>query len=252
MFYAVSKVLGWIINPLHLALTLLAVALALRVWKKRPRLRKWLVIVACAWMWIFSLRLVSEPLVWGLERRFPPSPKLDRDPGAIILLCGITRVPERGEYELTDAGDRLVEAVRLAHRYPSAKLVISGAFLDGYGADYSEAKTLERLVLEMGVTEDRVIVDDRSKNTHENAIETKRLLAGIDGPYVLVTSAMHMPRAVGCFRKIGVDVTPWPVDYRMKGLGLRGLFPGVEDMAQSNDALHEYFGYFGYWASGYV
>jgi uncharacterized SAM-binding protein YcdF (DUF218 family) len=203
-------------------------------------------------MWIFSLRLVSEPLTWGLEHVYPPAPKLERDPAAIVLLCGITRVPERGEYELTDAGDRLVEAVRLAHRYPNAKLVISGAFLDEYGAAYSEARTLEKLVVDLGVSSDRVVVDELSKNTHENAVQTKKLLAGVEGPVVLVTSAMHMPRAYGCFEKAGLDVIPWPVDFRMKGLGLRGLFPGIDDMSQSNDALHEYVGYVAYWLSGYV
>ena len=252
MFYAASKVLAWIINPLHIGLSLLAIALVLRLLKKRAKTQKWLVIIACAEMWIFSLRLVSEPLTWGLEHRFQPAPALERDPGAIVILGGLTRVPARGEYELTDAGDRLVETVRLAHRYPNAKVVISGAFLDNYGAAYSEARTLEKLMTEMGVSSDRILVDEASRNTFENAKETKRLLDGVDGPILLVTSAMHMPRAYGCFKKAGVDVTPWPVDYRMKGLGLRGLFPGVEDMAESNDALHEYVGYSVYWASGYL
>ncbi len=65
MFYEVSKVLGWFINPLHLGLTLLAIALGLRLAKRRARARRWLVIVACVEMWIFSLRLVSGPLTWG-------------------------------------------------------------------------------------------------------------------------------------------------------------------------------------------
>jgi uncharacterized SAM-binding protein YcdF (DUF218 family) len=252
MFYAISKVLGWIINPLHLGLTLLGIALVLRLLKRRARARRWLAIAACVEMWIFSLRLVSEPLVWGLEHQFPREPSISGDPGAIVLLCGMTRVPARGSYELTDAGDRLVETVRLAHRFPAARVVVSGAFVDNYGAEYSEARTLEGLLTDMGVSADRIVVDERSRNTFENAKETERLLAGVDGPILLVTSAMHMPRAAGCFKKAGVKVTPWPVDYRMKGLGLRGLFPGVEDMAQSNDALHEYFGYAAYWASGYL
>jgi uncharacterized SAM-binding protein YcdF (DUF218 family) len=257
MFYFLSKVVGWIINPLHLGMTLLAIALGLRLLKRRPRTRKWLVIVACAEMWIFSLRLVSEPLTWGLEHRFARAPELARDPAAIVLLCGMTRVPARGEYELTDAGDRLVEAVRLAHLYTNATVIISGAYIDDYGSDYSEAKTLQKLMTEMGVDPDRIHVDDRSRNTLENARETRRILGDSitspnHGPILLVTSAMHMPRANGCFVKAGVDVVPWPVDYRMRSLGLRGLFPGIDDMSHSNDALHEYFGLLAYRLNGYL
>ncbi len=131
-------------------------------------------------------------------------------------------------------------------------MVVSGAFLDDYGAEYSEARTLEKLLVDMGVSEDRIYVDEKSRNTYENAKESQRLLGDVSGPILLVTSAMHMPRAVGCFKKAGVPVTPWPVDYRMNGLGLRGLFPGVDDMSHSNDALHEYFDDFAYWASGYL
>ncbi len=257
MFYVVSKILGWLLNPLHLGMVLLGAALVLRVAKRRPRARKWLVVVACAEMWLTSLRLVSEPLTWGLERRYWPNPPLDREPSFIVVLGGFTRVPERGDYELTEASDRLVETVRLAHLHPGATIVFSGAFADNYGADYAEARAIPKLMVDMGVAPARILVDDRSLNTRENALESKRIIdaassASDRGPVLLVTSAMHMPRAVGCFEKVGLHVVPWPVDYRMKGLGLRGLFPGVDDMSQTNDALHEYFGLFAYRVSGYL
>ncbi len=257
MFYFVSKVIGWIISPLHLGLVLLGIALGLRILKRRPRTRNWLVIVACAEMWIFSLRLVSEPLTWGLEHQFDPAPKLETEPAAIVLLCGFTRVPERGTYELTEASDRLVETVRLAHVYPKALVVVSGAYVDDYGAKYSESTVLHQLLVDMGIEPERIRMDDVSRNTRENAIESKRILTDViatadHGPILLVTSAMHMPRAAACFAKQGVQIVPWPVDYRMKGLGLRGLFPGIDDMSQSNDALHEYFGWLAYRLSGYT
>ena len=252
MFYFVSQAFGWFLNPLHLGMTLLGVALALRILKRAPRARRRLVIAACVWMWITSLRLVSEPLVWGLEHRYDPTPKLEGDPGSIVVLCGFTRVPERGEYELTEAGDRIVEAVRLAHRYPKATLVISGAFVDSHGSKYNEATAMLHLVTDLGIEPERIRIDSASHNTHENAVESKKLIEGLEGPVVLVTSAMHMPRAVASFTKVGVAVVPWPVDYRLKGLGLRGLFPGVDDMSTTNDTLHEYFGLLGYRASGYI
>lgn len=257
MFFVLSKVLGWFINPLHLGLVLLAVALVLRKLKRRPKVQKWLVIVAVAEMWLFSLRLASEPLTWGLEHQCPRNPEIAAEPRAIVLLTGMTRRPDRGDWELTDAGDRVVEAVRLAHQHPSARIVVSGTFTDDDGSSYSESRTLSKLMIEMGVEEGRILLDERSRNTFENAKESALILADAhveeaSGPILLVTSAMHMPRAAACFRKAGVDVVPWPVDFRSRGLGFRGLFPGIDDMTQSYEALREYFGLLAYKISGYT
>lgn len=252
MFNILSTCISWLINPLHLGMLLLGIALGLRLLKRAPRARRRLIIVACVEMWVMSLRLVSEPLVWGLEHNYDPAPQLEKEPGAIVVLCGFTRIPERGEYELTEAADRLVEGVRLAHLHPKAVLVISGAYIDNYGSRYAESKILRKLVLDLGIEPERLRMDGVSRNTHENAIESKKLVEGIEGPIVLVTSAMHMPRAKRSFDKVGLETVPWPVDYRLKGLGLRGLFPGVDDMSTSNDSLREYFGLLGYKAAGYI
>lgn len=259
MFFILSKVLGWFINPLHMGLVLLAIALVLRKVKRRPRLQRWLVIVAVAEMWLFSLRIVSEPLTWGLEHQYPREPQIQGAPRAIVLLTGMTRNPDRGDWELTESGDRLVEAVRLAHRYPDAKIVVSGTFTDDDGSSRSEAKTIAGLITDMGVDAGRVMLDEKSRNTYENAKESSAILAapaGADvdatGPILLVTSAMHMPRAAACFRKAGVEVVPWPVDFHTRGLGPRGIFPGIDDMTQSYEALREYFGLLAYKVSGYT
>lgn len=263
MFFFLSKVLGWFINPLHLGLVLVAIALVLRRLKRRPRLQKWLVIVAVAEMWLFSLRIVSEPLTWGLEHQYAREPQIQGAPRAIVLLTGMTRNPDRGDWELTESGDRLVEAVRLAHRYPDAKIIVSGTFTDDDGSSRSEAKTIGGLITDMGVDPSRVMLDEKSRNTFENAKESSAILAAqpaddgaeVDassGPILLVTSAMHMPRAAACFRKAGVDVVPWPVDFHTRGLGPRGIFPGIDDMTQSYEALREYFGLLAYKVSGYT
>ncbi|MFO0618328.1 MAG: YdcF family protein [Polyangiaceae bacterium] len=258
MFFFLSKFLGWFINPLHSGLLLLAIALVLHRLKKRPRVQRWLVIVAAAEMWLFSLRVVSEPLTWGLEHQYPREPEIAAEPRAIVLLTGMTRIPDRGSYELTEAGDRLVETVRLAHRYPAAKILVSGTFTDDDGSKTSESKTIAGLLADMGVEKERVLLDEKSRNTYENAKESSLLLkdAAADegaGPILLVTSAMHMPRAAACFRKAGVDVVPWPVDFHSRGLGFpRGLFPGIDDMTESYEALREYFGLLAYKVSGYT
>lgn len=257
MFFILSKVLGWFINPLHFGFVLIGVALVLRKLKRRPRIQRWLVIVAAAEMWLFSLRLVSEPLTWGLEHQYDREPAVAEEPKAIVLLTGMTRVPDRGEWELTESGDRLVEAVRLAHRHPSAVVVVSGTFTNDDGSSYSESKLLASLLADMGVAKPRIFLDEKSRNTFENAKESSHILEeavapGATGPILLVTSAMHMPRAAACFRKAGVDVVPWPVDFHSRGLGIRGIFPGIDDMTQSYEALREYFGLLAYKISGYT
>ena len=257
MFFIRSKVLGWFINPLHAGFVLIGVALVLRKLKRRPRLQRWLVIVAIAEMWLFSLRVVSEPLTWGLEHQYEREPAIAEEPRAIVLLTGITRVPDKGSWELTEAGDRLVETVRLAHRHPSAVIVVSGTFTNDDGSSYSESKLLAALLADMGVAKERVFLDELSRNTYENAKESSHILEsavtpGATGPILLVTSAMHMPRAAACFRKAGVEVVPWPVDFHSRGLGVRGLFPGIDDMTQSYEALREYFGLLAYKVSGYT
>jgi uncharacterized SAM-binding protein YcdF (DUF218 family) len=258
MFFTLSKILGWFINPLHLGLVLIGVAVVLRRLKRRPRVQKWLVIVAVAEMWIFSLRIVSEPLLWGLEHQYPRAPELAAPPRAIVLLTGITRLPRHGGYDLTEAGDRLVETIRLAHQYPDAKVVVSGTFIDDDGSNYSEAATLAGIIEDTGISADRLLVDDVSRNTAENARESKRVMSeahvdDAEGTLVLVTSAMHMPRAAACFRKAGMEIVPWPVDYRSRGIGIaRAIFPGIDDMALSYEALREYVGLLAYKISGYT
>ena len=98
--------------------------------------------------------------------------------------------------------ERVVEAVRLAHQFPAANLVIAGR-----GEERQHAYTLAQ-----GIAADRVMIEPNSRNTYENAAFSGRLLQpGSASRWLLVTSSSHMPRAVGSFRKAGFDVMPWPV-----------------------------------------
>ena len=132
---------------------------------------------------------IGSLLVPPLETRFDPVvPPNDRPIDGIIALGG------------SDA--RVVEAVALAQQFPKAKLIITGA-----GEDRSHAYARSH-----GIAPDRLVLETASRTTYENAIFTQRLLAPrADQRWVLVTSASHMPRAIGCFRKAGFTVLPWPV-----------------------------------------
>ena len=181
--------------------------------------------------------------------RSPP-----KTPGAIIVLGGFTRHPRDSPnfYELTESADRFVEGVRLAHNNPGARLVISSGSSAMVYTFYKEGNVLGSLALDMGLPARQVVVDAESRNTYENALYSRRLLKKVKGPRVLVTSAAHMPRAVACFRKAGVEVVPWPVDYLRTGSGPGSWLPKPATLERSNAALHEYAGWLYYWLVGYV
>src|SRR5690606_8417241 len=120
--------------------------------------------------------------------------------------------------ELNASGDRFVEAAILARRYPEARLIVSGGsgsvFLQGEG----DADTAPRLLSGLGVEPERILLENKSRDTFENARFSFAMARPQPGEtWLLVTSAFHMPRAVGAFRQAGFPVVPWPADYRTSG-----------------------------------
>jgi len=110
---------------------------------------------------------------------------------------------------------RLLATAELARRYPEARILFSGGSGNLFAADDRDADAARPLLAALGVALDRVVFEDRSRNTHENAVESMRLARPKPGEvWLLVTSAFHMPRAVGCFRQAGWSVLAYPVDRR--------------------------------------
>jgi uncharacterized SAM-binding protein YcdF (DUF218 family) len=257
MYFVLSKLLGGLTDPVRLALLLVAVAALLRLIRRLPRLRKGLFLAAPAVIGVFSIGAVSSSLCRLLEARHPRPQKLARPPAAIVMLTGVTddmRVTP-SYYELAEGADRLVETVRLAHEYPRALVVLSGgsSALRPRGRQ-REARVLARLARELGVPAARILVDERARNTRENAVESKRLLERrkVRGPVLLVTSAIHMPRALGCFERAGARVTPWPVDFQGLGYGPGAFVPRSDGLLRSRMVLHELVGLLAYWVMGYI
>ncbi len=161
----------------------------------------------------------------------------------------------RGGYDLNSGGDRFVETAVLARRFPQAKVVVSGGtgtlVLDGE----ADAVTAPRLLAALGVAPERLVLENRSRNTYENAVFTRELVSPQPGEtWLLVTSAFHMPRAIGLFRKAGFPVVPWPVDYRTsgtEGLGLMRDNP-VDSLQTTTMAIREWIGLVAYFLSGRI
>ncbi|MCF6198352.1 MAG: YdcF family protein [Hyphomicrobiaceae bacterium] len=162
-------------------------------------------------------------LLIPLEQRFSASPHNDKMPapyGIIVLGGSINTIVTRANktVAINEAGERLFELAILARRYPKAKLVFSGGSGRILSKTMSESKAAQKLFTRLGIAPDRILYEDKSKNTWQNAQYTKTLIKSSHRQrWLLVTSAFHMARSVGCFRKNGINIIPWPVDFRTRG-----------------------------------
>jgi len=149
---------------------------------------------------------------------------------------------------------RMTTAAILALRYPNARVVFSGGSPNLFTPKADEAAAAKRFLMELGVREDRIIVENRSRNTTENATFTRDLVRQKPGEtWFLVTSAIHIPRAVGSFRKAGFDVVPYPAEYLTSGRPEDFWTPraNISNGLQLADiATHEWIGLVAYWVLG--
>jgi uncharacterized SAM-binding protein YcdF (DUF218 family) len=216
--------------------------------------------LACLWTASLTVALitfvpVSDWLFQKLEDRFQ-RPTLAAAPTGIIILGGAedARVAlARGVTSLNEAGERIVEAAALARRYPEAKIIISGGSASLVRALPPEAETAAKILEDIGVARGRMILEARSRNTGENAVFTRQLGVVKTGErWLLVTSAWHMPRSMAAFRAAGLDVVPYPVDYRSEPGALAfGMVRSVpEALRRLDTVVREWVGLVGYRITG--
>ena len=158
---------------------------------------------------------------------------------------------------LNEAGERIVETVMLARKFPEAKIAFTGGDAGILYHSDSEAVGAQRMLTDMGVARDRLILEAGARDTYENAVYLKTELdrLGLLGPgkrWVLITSAYHMPRAIASFRQAGFDVDAWPVDYRTRGRAdLTRPFDKVsEGLRRVDVATREWVGLLAYRLAG--
>ncbi len=254
MSFAASKLLWLVVNPGNVLLILLcAGALLLRT--RRERLGRRLVGLAALAALLVTLLPLGRWLQAPLENRFPPPARLPERVDGIVALGGAMDqflTVARGQPALRDDAERLTAFVALARRYPQARLVFSGGSGRLRGQEVKEAVAARLLFEELGLDPERVLFEDRSRNTFENALYSYRLAAPRpEETWLLVTSAYHMPRAVGCFRRAGWRVVPYPVDFRTgggqgRGRGRGRVFSTSIDFGDSlvdlGEGAHEWVG----------
>jgi len=257
VFLLLSKLLDLLLAPLSWALLLaLGAGLLLR---RRPGLARGLLLLAGLELAVLSTPAVSDALQRAAEgaapRTFRPG-----EPYDVAVVLGGVMEPRRvwmddGE-DLGGAAERLTRAFELAQAGQARHLLLSGGLADPGPGEPSEAEQLAALLRRWGVPADRITVEPHSRNTHENAVESARLLAEHGwGRVVLITSARHMPRALGCFRRAGVAADALPVDYRGGAAGAARAFhdwwPRAAELEASTEVLRELAGRLAYRLAGY-
>lgn len=252
MFFLASKILGFLLAPVHVAILLCAVGATLLYTRWRASGRALTTIGALALL-LMGFTPLGAMLTAPLEARFHEAPReLPAAPDGIIVLGGAANAElsaERNWPVLSEAAERLTTPIALMREYPQARLVFSGGSAALLGFPYSETEVAERFWNGVGVDESRVIYEGRSRNTLENAVFTRELVQPKAGErWLLVTSAMHMPRAMGVFRKAGFPVIAFPVDYRARRDIWRLEFPGgaLGALTLVESAAHEWAGLIAY------
>ncbi|HOZ31490.1 MAG TPA: YdcF family protein [Tabrizicola sp.] len=252
LFFIASKTLGMVARAETWALVLMLLAL-FGLWRGRLRLAGVSLSLLLAGTLALTLFPLGDLLLRPLEDQFParpdlPRPDLPRIDGIIVLggaeETGATR--HWGGAQLNDAGERLIEGAALALRHPQARLVFTGGSARvGRDEDTTDPSLMVRdLWLGLGVAPDRIVLEQASRNTTENAALTRDLVQPQAGEvWVLVTSAFHMPRAHATFTRQGWDVVAWPVDFRSGDLADgRGIWRLDRNLQGLNLALKEYLG----------
>jgi len=224
MFFFFSKILEFFIYPLTWVLALLAVAL---ITKKQP-LRRKLVITTLAVLLIFSNTFLLDQFAehWDVK----PVPLKSPKPYSCAIVLGGFASGGEGVAYFNGNADRFIQGLKLLTTGKVSHILISGGNGSLHPDDFEEADWVKKQLKEFNVPDSCILIENRSRNTLENAAFTKPILAQnhLQPPYILVTSAFHMRRSVGIFKKINVDVIPYPCAY-LAGKGGTSLSDFVPD-----------------------
>jgi len=257
MLFVASKLLAFFTQPSNLLFLLLLAGLLLMA-TRFVRAGRVLVVAAVLLLLLFGIGPGGNWLIYPLEQRFPKWDAARGAPDGIIVLGGSIG-PElsaaHGEPALNESAERLTAVAELARRFPAIPIVFSGGNASLFPGGPSEAQFARRLFASFGIAPERIVLEDRSRTTAENATLTKEAVKPKPGArWLLVTSAHHMPRSVGVFRAAGFPVEAYPVDWRT--LGRDDLWKPfgsfASGLARADTAMHEWVGLIVYWLTGRV
>ena len=248
-----------LLDPLSLGFLCALVATAL-LWRTCRGHRRCL---ACLTAILLVLALSSTDLigrlaVGTLEWRYPPESSLPERAGAIVVLGSGTRVVEgpQEHVELDASGAfRCIHAAEVYRRAGPCPVIVSGGKISTGDPGPAPSEPMRDLLIHLGIAPSDIIVENASRTTYENAVNSCKLLEDRNlGDVVLVTDAAHMFRSAGCFRALGVDVTPAACHYQATSLKWSAdrFLPAAWAARKTEAAVHEWLGIAWYWLHGRI
>jgi uncharacterized SAM-binding protein YcdF (DUF218 family) len=257
MFFEISKIAGFLVSPVHM---LVVLSFALTFWRQVTK-RSWASRFIQLFLGILLSMLllpVGNELLVPLETRFPAPAKLPEKLEGIIVLGGaVDEVLSAGQGYLSINGEaeRLLAPISLLRLYPHARLILTGGSASLSPGPFKESDKVRPLWRDTLVDHGQVLYEEAARNTYENAIFTRDLVKPKPGEkWLLVTSAAHMPRSMGLFRKAGFEVIAYPVAFKSTGESGQWYVPRTAGAALGNieSAVHEYVGLWVYHQTGRI
>jgi len=208
---------------------------------------------------VSSLPVTASAMARNLESKFTPVTAAEiASADAILILGGALALPQypRVDLELVDSSDRIRYAWQLYRQNRANKIIIAGGNVFPQTDVRGEAYYIARLLMEWGVPEEDILFEEQSRNTYQNAVYIKPLLAENNlSSLLLVTSATHMPRAHAVFRAQNINVIPAPTDFQVTESDNPEIFnwiPSAQALSATTWVLKEYMGWWYYRLRGYI
>jgi uncharacterized SAM-binding protein YcdF (DUF218 family) len=255
LFFVLSKTIGIMLLPTNFLIGIGLVGAILLATRFAGVGRK-LLIGSFVLLAICGFSPLGNLVLYPLEQRFPPWDASRGAPDGIVVLGGPIDADlsaAHGVAVVSGAADRVIAAAALARRYPNARILYTGGSANLISNDAKEADYASSLFESLGISKERLVIERRARNTQENAEFSKALAAPKSGErWLLVTSAYHMPRSVGLFRKAGFAVEPYPVDWRTRGAVdlLTFSIVATEGLGRVDTGVREWIGLVAYWVTG--
>ncbi len=249
-----SKVFWFFINPSNLLLFALCFG-TFCIYARREKLGRRVIGFTSVMALIIAILPIGQNLIAILENRFPSVETLPNKVDGIIVLGGVVNevlTQSRGQIAVGGAVERLIFFATLSKKYPNAKLLFTGGSGKILTQNLKEADVVGHLLVDLGVDIKRLIIENKARNTFENAVMSKQIVQPqTEETWILITSAFHMPRSIGVFRKVGWDVVPFPVDYYLeKNTRIELSFNLIGGISYLSRAMHEWLGLLFYWLTG--
>jgi len=255
MFFILSKLVWLVFSPVNFAI-LAGLFAALLAFTRFKRTARWIGLCAMVALVLMAFSPLPRAVIRPLEDRFPQQEASKGPVAGIIVLGGAVGI-SRGDVVLNSSAVRMTKAVELARLHPQAKVVFTGGSANLVAeVETTEADGARKLFEALGLDPARLVMEDKSRNTRENATFTRRLVDPKPGErWLLVTSAWHMPRSMGVFRQAGFAVEAFPVDYWSKGRPsdfTRPYSRAHRALETADNGFKEWVGLLAYWLAGYT